>query len=50
VSAGGGLTGGGALSANITLAIAANSNGYGTRYVSTLGPTGGVDGDIWYQI
>ena len=50
VIAGGGLSGGGALTANVTLAIAANSNGYGERYVSTSAPTGGNDGDIWYQI
>jgi len=50
VIAGGGLSGGGALTANVTLAIASNSNGYGTRYVSTAAPTGGSDGDIWYQI
>lgn len=25
------------------------SNGFGTRTVSTLTPSGGVDGDIWYQ-
>jgi len=28
----------------------ATSNGYGTRTVSTSAPTGGVDGDIWYQV
>lgn len=50
VNPGGGLTGGGALSANVTLSIAANSNGFGQRYVSTSAPSGGVDGDIWYQI
>jgi hypothetical protein len=50
VIAGAGLSGGGALTANVTLAIAANSNGYGERYVSTSAPTGGSDGDIWYQI
>ena len=50
VIAGVGLSGGGALTANVTLAIAANSNGYGTRYVSTSAPSGGSDGDIWYQI
>ena len=50
VIAGLGLSGGGALTANVTLAIAANSNGYGVRYVSTSAPTGGSDGDIWYQI
>ena len=45
-----GLTGGGDLTSNRTITIAPGSNGYGTRYVSTSGPTGGVDGDIWYQI
>ena len=50
VTAGTGLTGGGALTANISLAIAANSNGFGIRYVSTSGPVGGNDGDIWYVI
>nr|NDG05717.1 hypothetical protein [Oxalobacteraceae bacterium] len=50
VTAGGGLAGGGSLASNITLTIATNSNGYGVRYISTSGPTGGNDGDIWYQI
>jgi hypothetical protein len=50
VIAGTGLSGGGALSANVTLTIAGNSNGYGTRYVSNSAPTGGNNGDIWYQI
>ena len=26
------------------------SNGNGTRYISTESPTGGSDGDVWYQI
>jgi hypothetical protein len=46
----GGLVGGGTLSNDITIAIATNSNGHGTRYVSTGAPIGGVNGDIWYQI
>jgi hypothetical protein len=50
ITAGTGLTGGGDLSADRTFTIAANSNGFGVRYVSTLDPTGGNDGDIWYQI
>jgi len=50
ITAGTGLTGGGDLSADITFTIATNSNGYGVRYVSTLDPSGGNDGDIWYQI
>ena len=50
ITAGAGLTGGGDLTNNRTLAIAANSNGYGVRYVSTAAPTGGSNGDIWYQV
>ena len=50
IIAGTGLTGGGSLAADCTLSIATNSNGYGTRYVSTSEPTGGSNGDIWYQI
>jgi len=26
------------------------SNGYGTKYVSSASPSGGNDGDVWYQI
>lgn len=50
VTAGGGLSGGGTLNTDIVLSIATNSNGYGTRYVSTSPPSGGNNGDIWYQI
>jgi hypothetical protein len=50
LTAGAGLTGGGDLTNNRTFAIASNSNGYGNRYVSTSTPSGGSDGDIWYQI
>ena len=50
IFAGSGLSGGGTLAADRTISIAANSNGYGTRYVSTLAPSGGSNGDIWYQI
>ena len=46
----GGLAGGGNLTASRTISIATDSNGYGTRYVSTAGPSGGNNGDIWYQI
>jgi energy-coupling factor transporter ATP-binding protein EcfA2 len=46
-----GLTGGGDLSADRTITIASNSNGYGNRYVNTGAPSiPGVTGDIWYQI
>jgi hypothetical protein len=50
VTVGAGLTGNGTLGSNIVIAFATNSNGYGTRYVSTASPSGGQDGDIWYQI
>jgi len=50
IIAGAGLTGGGTLTADRTLSIATNSNGFGTRYISTAAPTGGNNGDIWYQI
>jgi hypothetical protein len=52
IIAGGGLTGGGDLTANRTLSIAGTSNGYGNRYISNQPPGAGVgvNGDIWYQI
>jgi hypothetical protein len=50
ISAGSGLSGGGDLSTNRTISIASNSNGFGTRYISTSTPSGGSNGDIWYQI
>jgi len=50
ITAGAGLVGGGDLTNNRTLAIASYSNGYGNRTVSTSTPTGGSDGDIWYQV
>ena len=50
ITAGAGLTGGGDLTNNRTLAISTNSNGYGNRTVSTSAPTGGSSGDIWYQV
>lgn len=33
----------------IAASLVANSNGVGTRTVSTSDPTGGSDGDIWYK-
>ena len=50
ITAGTGLSGGGDLSADRTFTIATNSNGYGVRTVSVADPSGGNDGDIWYQI
>jgi hypothetical protein len=35
---------------NVTFSIAGASNGFGVRTVSASTPTGGNDGDIWYQI
>jgi hypothetical protein len=35
---------------NVTFSIAGASNGYGVRTVSTSAPSGGSDGDIWYQV
>lgn len=34
----------------VTFSIAGNSNGYGLRTVSNAAPSGGSDGDIWYQV
>lgn len=50
ITASGGLTGGGDLSTNRTISIAATSMGYGTRTVSTSDPTGGTDGDVWLKV
>jgi hypothetical protein len=50
VLAGTGLAGGGYLTNDITLSIATNSNGYGRRTVSSAQPSGGSNGDIWYQV
>ena len=50
ITAGAGLIGGGDLTNNRTLAIASYSNGYGNRTVSASPPSGGSNGDIWYQI
>lgn len=41
---------GNATTANAAVSVSGNtSNGYGTRTVSTGTPTGGNNGDIWYQ-
>jgi hypothetical protein len=50
INTSGGLTGGGDLTQSRTISIASNSNGFGVRYVSTNPPSGGNNGDIWYQI
>jgi hypothetical protein len=50
INTSGGLVGGGDLTQSRTISIASNSNGFGVRYVSNTTPTGGDNGDIWYQI
>jgi hypothetical protein len=50
VTVGPGLNGGGTLANNILIQFGVNSNGFGLRYVSTASPSGGQNGDIWYQI
>jgi hypothetical protein len=52
IIASGGLSGGGNLTNDVTVSIATDSNGFGTRYISSNPPTSatGVNGDIWYQI
>jgi hypothetical protein len=50
ISAVSGLQGGGNLATDISIGIAPGSNGFGNRTVSAASPTGGSDGDIWYQI
>lgn len=39
-----------AATGNVTFSIAGASNGYGVRTVSSSAPSGGSDGDIWYQV
>lgn len=34
----------------LSVAPAAGYNGYGVRTISTSGPSGGANGDVWYQI
>jgi hypothetical protein len=51
VTASNGITATGAsLAAGISLAPTAGYNGYGVRTVSSSAPSGGNDGDIWYQV
>ncbi len=35
--------------ADFSALLASTSNAFGTRTVSTSAPSGGADGDIWYQ-
>lgn len=39
-----------AVGANVNISLSSTSNGYGTRTVSASAPSGGSDGDIWYQV
>lgn len=45
-----GITVSGTLGAGATITPTAGYNGHGVRTVSTSGPAGGSDGDIWYQV
>jgi hypothetical protein len=38
------------MDAAIAAAVASGKNGYGARTVSSSAPSGGADGDIWYQV
>lgn len=49
VAAGSGITATSATN-TITLTPTSGYNGYGARTVSTSAPSGGSDGDIWYQV
>lgn len=52
LSVGAGLTGGGTVTTAgvINVGISATSNGHGARTISTAGPSGGANGDIWMQV
>lgn len=45
-----GITATGALGAGTTISPTAGYNGHGVRTVSSAAPSGGSDGDIWYQV
>lgn len=45
-----GITATGDLTNGVVLSPTANYNGHGVRTVSTNPPSGGSDGDIWYQV
>lgn len=45
-----GITVSGTLGAGATITPTAGYNGHGVRTVSSSGPAGGSDGDIWYQV
>jgi len=45
-----GITTSGTLGSGVTITPTAGYNGHGVRTVSTSAPSGGSDGDIWYQV
>jgi hypothetical protein len=45
-----GITTAGNLGSGVTISPTSGYNGFGLRTVSTSGPAGGNDGDIWYQV
>lgn len=50
ISGSNGITSTGDLGSGVTLSPTAGYNGHGVRTVSTSAPSGGNDGDIWYQV
>lgn len=50
VSGANGISTSGTLGSGVTISPSAGYNGYGARTVSTSAPSGGNDGDIWYQV
>jgi hypothetical protein len=45
-----GITTSGTLGSGVTITPTSGYNGYGVRTVSSSAPSGGSDGDIWYQV
>lgn len=45
-----GITTSGTLGSGVTITPTSGYNGYGVRTVSSSAPSGGNDGDIWYQV
>jgi hypothetical protein len=41
---------GGTITGTTVNGFTVGSNSTGTRYVSTAGPSGGSDGDVWYRV
>ena len=50
ITATAGITSTGTLGSGVALTPTSGYNGYGVRTVSSAAPSGGSDGDIWYQV